>query len=320
MALEFLFLLGGTEAIAEPGLQRGKILVGTWEVCEGSFSFDPFPHPRQIFFPLILLLMFSWECAVSSFCRQLLGGPELQAQAVGATCSSGGSVLSLGINDRKLRSLKTHFLVFAIDVKTADELFLMETEAITQESSCMQGWQLLDTRTSAKRAERRSGSHSAQPHLAAFQPLPTGAKPTPCANNKNGNSNLHSAVSKYFRRALIAPCPFFSLEDVHLTSGQVVSSLGSTKASWDGAGSGVERGLPVGIDGEVVGPHERLRHPRCSAILQPTKHSPAPSNSHLARGSATGMPGGSTKRGGDFGKSPFPQESLLPHVFVFITL
>lgn len=196
----------------------------------------------------------------------------------------------------------------------------METEATTQESSCMQGWQLLDTRTSVKRAARRSGSHSAQPHLAAFQPLPTGAKPTPCANNKNGNSNLHSAVSKYFRRALIAPCPFFSLEDVHLTSGQVVSSLGSTKASWDGAGSGVERGLPVGIDGEVVGPHERLRHPRCSAILQPTKHSPAPSNSHLARGSATGMPGGSTKRGGDFGKSPFPQESLLPHVFGFFTL
>lgn len=174
--------------------------------------------------------------------------------------------------------MKTHFLVFAIDVKAANELFLVETEATTQESCWMQGWQLFDTRTGVKSAARGSGSHSAQPHLAAFQPLPTGAKPTPCATKNNGNSNLRSAVSKYFRRALIAPCPFFSLEDVHLTSGQVVSSLGSTKESWDGTGSGVERRWPVGIDGGVVGPHGQLRHPRCSTIPQPSVLQTQPSS------------------------------------------
>lgn len=52
----------------------------------------------------------------------------------------------------------------------------------------------------------------------------------------NGNSNLCSAVSKYFSRALTAPCPAFGSENLHLASSQAINSFQRNKPSCDGAG------------------------------------------------------------------------------------
>lgn len=96
MALVFLFLLGGTEAIAERGLQEERSWSALGKCVRGPClcSVDPSPHVWQIIFPLILLLMLIGN--VSSFCLQLLGGFELQVQAAGATCSSRAQCSALG--------------------------------------------------------------------------------------------------------------------------------------------------------------------------------------------------------------------------------